>query len=976
MSSTSSLNEPTLFPFPAADAPAAAAAEGDAGDSDSNKQLHDDRMIRSDVRTMGTLLGDAISRHHGPEVLETVEKMRGMAKESRFAGASVKERLGPLAEFVGQMSAKEMAVVSRAFAHFLGVANAAEAHQRCRRLKLDLQKEGSEGLLGALHEGRGDSTAGVLSSFLEGGEGHEAVSKAELFKSLTSQTVELVLTAHPTQVNRRTLLEKHGRVQKILDDADSLRDGNGTPYQKGLLDDALRREIASIWQTDEVSRVKPSPQSEAERGTLVIETVLWEVLPGFLRKLDATMKSTLGEEYWLPLTASPFKFASWMGGDRDGNPNVTPDVTREVCLTNRIKAAELLEKDVRELMGLISGNPLVDSGAMDKVRERAGSESRAPFRSYLHPVATKLADTAAWGRQELQRLHKKNNPGGEFDEPSTSTNILPEEVYLSKEELLEELLTVHRALSDTGNAVVADGRLVDVIRKVCAFGLTLVPLDVRQESDRHAEALDCITKYLGVGSYSQWDEGARVSWITQQLQGRRPLLRAGAWNEAGNEEFFTATAKDTLETFEVIAEQHESSLGAYVISQCTSASDIMAVLLLQRDAGVKKPLRVVPLFETLDDLNGAAATMEQLFNIPAYVGSLEGRRQEVMIGYSDSAKDAGRLAATWAQYETQVELSRVAKKHAVDLTYFHGKGGTVGRGGNPNTFKAIVAHAPGTINGQFRVTEQGEMINQNFGFPARAERTLDLYAAAVLAEQHTDRSVPSDEWKRVMDKLSAISCDAYRRIVRGDERFVPYFRAATPELELSNLNIGSRPAKRKASGGVESLRAIPWIFAWTQTRLNLPTWLGVGEAINEVLASEDQETLRTMYKEWGSFRTTIDLVEMILSKSDSGIARHYEDVLVTDPDALALGSEIRKIHDATENAILDLTGHEILAQDDHLLQRLMAVRNPYVDCLNVLQADTLKRLRESGEGGEEEEVLKDALLTTITGVANGMGNTG
>lgn len=976
MSSTSSLNEPTLFPFPAADAPVAAAAGGDAGDSDSNKQLHDDHMIRSDVRTMGTLLGDAISLHHGPEVLETVEKMRGMAKESRSAGASVKDRLGPLAEFVGQMSAKEMAVVSRAFAHFLGVANAAEAHQRCRRLKLDLQKEGSEGLLGALHEGRGDSTAGVLSSFLEGGEGHEAVSKAELFKSLTSQTVELVLTAHPTQVNRRTLLEKHGRVQKILNDADSLRDGNGTPYQKGLLDDALRREIASIWQTDEVSRVKPSPQSEAERGTLVIETVLWEVLPGFLRKLDATMKSTLGEEYRLPLTASPFKFASWMGGDRDGNPNVTPDVTREVCLTNRIKAAELLEADVRELMGLISGNPLVDSGAMDKVRERAGTESRAPFRSYLHPVATKLADTAAWGRQELQRLHKKNNPGGEFDEQSTSTNILPEEVYLSKEELMEELLTVHRALSDTGNAVVADGRLVDVIRKVSAFGLTLVPLDVRQESDRHAEALDCITKYLGVGSYSQWDEGARVSWITQQLQGRRPLLRAGAWNETGNEEFFTPTAKDTLETFEVIAEQHESSLGAYVISQCTSASDIMAVLLLQRDAGVKTPLRVVPLFETLDDLNGAAATMEQLFNIPAYVGSLEGRRQEVMIGYSDSAKDAGRLAASWAQYETQVELSRVAKKHAVDLTYFHGKGGTVGRGGNPNTFKAIVAHAPGTINGQFRVTEQGEMINQNFGFSDRAERTLDLYAAAVLAEQHTDRSLPSEEWKGVMDKLSAISCDAYRRIVREDERFVPYFRAATPELELSNLNIGSRPAKRKASGGVESLRAIPWIFAWTQTRLNLPTWLGVGEAINEVLASEDKETLRTMYNEWGTFRTTIDLVEMILSKSDSGIARHYEDVLVTDSDALALGSEIRKIHDATERAILDLTGHEIMAQDDHLLQRLMAVRNPYVDCLNVLQAETLKRLRESGEGGEEEEVLKDALLTTITGVANGMGNTG
>jgi phosphoenolpyruvate carboxylase len=287
-----------------------------------------------------------------------------------------------------------------------------------------------------------------------------------------------------------------------------------------------------------------------------------------------------------------------------------------------------------------------------------------------------------------------------------------------------------------------------------------------------------------------------------------------------------------------------------------------------------------------------------------------------------------------------------------------------------------VSHAPGTINGQFRVTEQGEMINQNFGYSDRAERTLDLYTAAVLAEQHTDRPLPTKEWKDMMDKLSEISCDAYRRIVRGDERFVPYFRAATPELELSNLNIGSRPAKRKATGGVESLRAIPWIFAWTQTRSNLPTWLGVGEAINEVLASEDEETLRTMYREWGSFRTTIDLVEMILAKSDSSIARHYENVLVSDPKTVELGGKIRTIHDATERAVMDLTGHKTLSENDHLLLRLMAVRNPYVDCLNVLQAETLKRLRQSEGGSSEEEVLKDALLTTITGVANGMGNTG
>jgi len=965
------MNEPTLFP--------ALKVDDDTSIATINKNKYDDRMLRSDVRTMGTLLGDAITLHNGEDVLKQVEKMRNMAKESRSGSASGAERLAPMADFASNLSAKEIGTISRAFAHFLGVANAAEAHQRCRRLKLDVTKEGSEGSLGALHRTKRDSTAGVLRQFLDGkAEGGQKVSKDELFQSLTNQTVEIVLTAHPTQVNRRTLLEKHSRVQNILNEADSLRE-TGTPYQRQLLDDALRREIASIWQTDEVSRVKPSPQSEAAKGTLVLETVLWESLPSFLRKLDAEMKEAMGESYGLPLTASPFVFASWMGGDRDGNPNVTPDVTREVCLTNRVKAAELLEKDVRELMGLISGNPPAShskSAAMEKVRERAGKESRAPFRSYLHPVATKLANTVKWGRQELGKLHKKNNTSGEDDEKASAANITLDEVYLSKEELMEEFLTVHQSLCDTGNAIVANGRLADVIRKVSAFGLTLVPLDVRQESDHHSEALDCITKHLGLGSYLEWDEESRVEWITEQLQSKRPLLRAGTWNQPGNEDSFTDAARNTLETFEMISEQFDSSLGAYVISQCTSASDILAVLLLQRDAGVTKPLRVVPLFETLDDLNGAAATMEQLFSIPTYVDSLQGRKQEVMIGYSDSAKDAGRLAASWAQYETQVQLAEVAKKHSIDLVYFHGKGGTVGRGGNPNTFDAIVSHAPGTINGQFRVTEQGEMINQNFGYSDRAQRTLDLYTAAVLAEQHTDRPLPTTEWKNMMDKLSEISCDAYRRIVRGDERFVPYFRAATPELELSNLNIGSRPAKRKASGGVESLRAIPWIFAWTQTRSNLPTWLGAGEAINEILASEDEATLRKMYKEWGTFRTTINLVEMILSKSDSGIARHYENLLVSDPEALALGSKIREIHDGTERAILDLSGHDRLSEDDHLLLRLMEVRNPYVDCLNVLQAETLKRLRQEEEGSDEGEVLKDALLTTITGVANGMGNTG
>jgi phosphoenolpyruvate carboxylase len=332
----------------------------------------------------------------------------------------------------------------------------------------------------------------------------------------------------------------------------------------------------------------------------------------------------------------------------------------------------------------------------------------------------------------------------------------------------------------------------------------------------------------------------------------------------------------------------------------------------------------------------------------------------------------GRLAASWAQFETQESLAKIAREYSVDMTFFHGKGGTVGRGGNPQTFTAIVNHPPATINGQFRVTEQGEMINQNFGYDDRAERTMDIYTAAVLSERLVDRPTPTKEWRDMMATLSDISCDAYRKVILGDERFVPYFRSATPEQELTSLNIGSRPAKRKATGGVESLRAIPYHFAWTQTRFNLPTWLGVGEAIGETLKGSNAPLLREMYKEWGSFRTTVDLVEMVLSKSEPAIAKHYEDMLVHDEKAVELGKEVRDLHVATEQAVLDLTEHTILGENNYILQRALNVRNPYVDCLNVLQAEALTRVRK----GDADKDLKDALMTTITGIANGMGNTG
>jgi phosphoenolpyruvate carboxylase len=945
-----------------------------AGDSEA--------LLRQDIRVMGSLLGKIVKDHEGPDIFTKVEQMRAYAKTWRDEGAgredasaaAAAETFAKLAAYVENFTDKEIYTVSRAFTHFLALANAAEGHHRARRLQATMGEKPS----GALYP-KADSCGGVLPDLLAAGH-----SVDEIYDALTTQTTELVFTAHPTEVNRRTILAKNRRIQQILNQADAYRKQNKTSgFVQKELDQALYGEIASIWLSDEVSRFKPTPETEAEKGTLVLETVLWETVPLFYRKLDATMQEFLDGRR-LPLDSSPVKFASWMGGDRDGNPNVKPTTTRVVTLRNRGKAATLFSRDLVKLKGALS----LTTCSLE-LRAAVDAGSREPYRDYIQGIVDKLDKTAEWVEQELE-FAQSGVTNKKHHEAVSKT-----EIYLEREEFWNDLMLIHRSLSETSQEFIADGFLTDILRNVSSFGLTLIPLDVRQESDRHEEAIDCITRYLGLGSYAQWDEQTRINWLTSQISSKRPLLRPGVWNE--EPDYFPETAVDTLEIFSMIADQSSESLGAYVISQATSASDVLAVLLLQLDAGVEDPLRVAPLFETLGDLEGAADTMRALYSQPAYMGAIKGK-QEIMIGYSDSAKvrvyraifmksyrlvclrmfslllkDAGRLAASWAQYETQEKLAALSKEFGVDVTFFHGKGGTVGRGGNPQTFLAINAHAPETIRGQFRVTEQGEMISQNFGYGDRAERTLDIYTAAILSEKLTKRPTPSQAWRDMMQTLSDVSCAAYRKVVRGDERFVPYFRSATPELELSNLNIGSRPAKRKPGGGVESLRAIPWNFAWTQTRFNLPTWLGVGDAVNACLKDKTNEgVIRDMYNNWGSFRAMIDVVEMVLAKSEPSIAAHYDNVLVTDSKAKELGSEVRQSHLATEKAILDLTQHDGLASNNKILLRQLAVRNRYVDCLNVLQAETLKRIRKD----ENDQVLKDALLISITGVANGMGNTG
>jgi phosphoenolpyruvate carboxylase len=775
-------------------------------------------------------------------------------------------------------------------------------------------------------------------------------------------------------------LRKYRKVSELLG---YLERPDLAPYERNEAVLELRRIISSLWGSDEIRRRKPTPQQEADGGVAIIESVLWEAVPAYLRKLDAQCLLSLGKR--LPIDVVPIRFASWIGGDRDGNPNVTPTVTKEVVIMQRLRAAKLLLSDFHDLYNELAIASRF-SPEMEELADKIANsrDKKEKYRRVIGHLRKRLAKTVEVCETELSLLTAVES----IDEAQATFgqvhDFQEEEPIYDANELLEQLQIMYDSLASTGLELVADGLLLDIIRRVAFFGMTLVPLDIREESTRHTLALDAITRYLGVGSYQEWDEDTRLSFLQAELAGKRPLIRSRDIDKMG----FDPSVVTTLQVFSMASSLRPESLGAYVISQAQTASDVLAVMLLQKQFGMTvadgNMMRVVPLFETLGDLVNAPEKLDTLFSIPLYVGAIKSC-QEIMVGYSDSAKDAGRLAASWAQYNSQERMVAVAKKHGIELTFFHGKGGTVGRGGNPALYRAILSHPPKTINGRFRVTEQGEMITKNFGAPAIAERTLDIYTAGVLRETFTKHVRPSKKWRKQMERISEVSCSDYRFLVNEEPRFVPYFRQATPELELGSLNIGSRPAKRNPKGGIESLRAIPWTFAWTQTRTHLSAWLGVGAGLQSD-NSEDLDTLREMYTDWPWFRETIDLIAMILSKTDFSISANYDKQLVDKTEELtSLGEEVRAKLVQTRQAVLDVTqSTDVAGAHVALLRASSTIRHPYVDPINIVQAELLKRLRsldkKEGDLQPEEadlkETLKDALVVSITGVAEGMRNSG
>ncbi len=878
--------------------------------------------LRDDVRLLGSLLGETLRTQEGQHLFATVEEVRALAKAARQGGP------GGFAELGGVLQGLPVAdalPVARAFAHFLTLANIAEQHHRIRRRR-EYQRDAK---LSPQRASFQDSFTRLLGS---------GISPEVLYRTICSLQVELVLTAHPTEVVRRTLRQNQRRIAQLLGAQDR---SDLTPSERDEIRDALRREITTAWTTEEVRRERPTPLDEVRWGLVVFEQTLWNVVPRYLRALDGALRFATGRS--LPVEVAPIRFGSWMGGDRDGNPNVTPEVTKQACLLARWMAADLYAKEVFALRSELS----MREGSAE-LRRHVGTKPE-PYRALLREVGDRLVQT----REGMKRLLE----GAQPNEDSR--------IYWDVDELAEPLRLCARSLEEMGAGIVAEGRLLDLLRRVTCFGLTLVRLDIRQEAARHEQALDAITARLGLGSYAGWDERQRQEFLCRHLLDGGGELRAAF---DGTHEF-EADIRDVLGTFRAAASARPGSLGAYVISMAQRTSDVLAVELLQSVAGVGSRLRVVPLFETVKDLRAAGSCIRELLSIDWYREHIGGS-QEVMIGYSDSAKDGGRLAAAWELYKAQEEIAAACHESSVQLVLFHGRGGTVGRGGGP-THLAIQSQPPHSVNGALRVTEQGETIDAKLGFPGIALRTLELYTTATLEATLQPSDPPDSSWRDHMQLLADASRAAYRRIVFESQEFLEYFRVATPEAELGAMKIGSRPARRAGGTGVESLRAIPWVFAWMQTRLLLPAWLGVGDAIDEFTVQGRVGELTEMYNEWPFFRSTLDLIEMVLAKASPDIAAQYDTRLVPAP-LQPIGAQLRERLQATVHAMLRVTTHGGLLEGNEVLRRSIAVRNPYVDPINLVQVEVLSRLRERGD----DPRLQDALLVTVNGIAAGMRATG
>ena len=883
------------------------------------------KSLREDVRYLGTILGKVIKKQEGESFFKLVEQVRLLSK----VNTSNKNKINSfksLSNKIKNISPNNLFKLTRAFTHFMNFINIAESIDGARKLdeyENKIQNKTNKNIF--------------IEEIFEGFFKDRKISTNKIYNIAKNLNIGIVLTAHPTEVKRRTLIQKYHKITEILEQRDLLKK---FPSKLKILDKKIYDEFTIIWNTDDLKRTKPSPSDEARWGLAIIEDSLWETIPKVYRRLNDIFVKNIGKG--LPKNFNPIEFGSWMGGDRDGNPNVTSHVTKEVILLSRWEAAKLYEKELTKLIRTLSIKK-----CSKKIMSKVGN-SFEPYRVFLRPLRNKMRLT-----HKLIEQHLVNKV------PLNQKKLLS-----SREEILKPLRVVRESLEENQNENIASGDLLDLMRRAKCFGINLARLDIRQESSRHSQLISEFLKNKYKINYDKLSEDKKIKFLSSKIKSKTNLINKFSFKNKENKEVWS--------TFKILADEPKECLGAYVISMTSAASDILIVTYLQKEANIKEPLRVVPLFETLDDLINAKPIMQKLFSLNWYRKSIN-YKQEIMIGYSDSSKDAGKMSASWHQYKLQEEIIKLAKKYEIDVTFFHGRGGSAGRGGGPIQ-ATLRSQPPNSINGKIRITDQGEVIQQKYGYEPMAKYNLCSYIGAVMQATLVPPPYPKKEWRKLIEKMSEISTNSYRKNINESSDFIRYFKTVTPHVSLGKLSIGSRPSKRKNVDNIQSLRAIPWVFAWTQIRLMLPAWLGSAEALRYSSNSKFKKTLIDMEKNWPFFNSTMDILDMVISKADPEISKIYENNLA-DNKLKIVGKKLRFQFYAIKKLNKKITPKEIIKARKEFRTSVI-VRNIYSEVLNIIQSATMSKLSRKKYNIKEKKYLDDALMTSIAGISAAMKNTG
>lgn len=899
--------------------------------------------ISQTIHLLGDLLGRVISEQESQVIFDAEETIRQDAKARRSGDHAAAERLQ---KKVASLEPGDARAVASAFATYFDLINLAEEDNRVATLHQDERQAHPKPMRQSIGE--------AIATLKQRG-----VTPEQMSTLLDNLAIELVLTAHPTEARRRTILSKVQRIGSLIYE---INQGQPLPREYEALVQSLYAEITAFWLSDRARTTKPAVTDEVRTGLYFVESVFWQILP----KIYASMDAALAANYpGLRANRTWLRLASWMGGDRDGNPNVTRDVTAETLRLHRGLAVEQHRRAFQELARHLS----MSATRLSPDPELAEwIEKRRPLPPHVQFIEQRYG-------QEPYRLILSLLAAdlAEASHDDMRANLLAKEPHAARVRI-EDLTRPLDAMAASLPTPLVNDELLIVRRKLDIFGLQAMRLDIREDSSRLNAAIGEVLRALNIhAAYENASETEQLALLNRLLAEPVPVLAP----QPG----ITAETAETWSLFQLMARVHNiygpDLLGPLIISMTRSVTDVLTVLLIARWTGCADGLKISPLFETVTDLEAAPRILADLFTSDIYRAHLDTCQGEqvVMIGYSDSNKDGGYLMANWSLYQAQENIARTAREHNIRLTLFHGRGGTVARGGGPAN-RAIRAQPAGTMNGRFRLTEQGEIIASRYSNPNIAYHRLEQITHAVLlasAPNPKAKEIP-EIWRTTTSKMGAESISAYRKLVYGTPGFIDFWRAATPIDEISRMHIGSRPPSRSNSTEVSKIRAIPWVFSWMQSRYNLPGWFGLGTGL---CAIEDMGLLQDMYANWPFFSTILNNVETSLVKADMDIAALYTELVPDRELAARLFADIRAEYDRTCEAVLAISGHSEMMDSDPLTKESVRLRNPYVDPLNYIQVEMLRRLRalpdpQSPEAGP----LRDVIVLTINGIAAGLRNTG